>query len=214
MFRLHPPPNGSVSHYHPPTFFSLSLSPRGTYIRRGLEYLHRSLRIVRDALEDPQCPVGHPVPVGYKYGNLAPQDRQGGAKGQRRPFRGAEATSKDAIEGVQSVGLMTYGARLQPVDRDMRRQAQLIFQFNLYLRSFSRALQRTAGREGFHKRYAQTLLVWSKQRKEVSRGSSGGIVTTLPAEWLRNLVQFQDWKDIFFFTVVIPALGPIQPPVP
>jgi hypothetical protein len=24
MFRLHPPPNGSVSHYHPPTFFSLS----------------------------------------------------------------------------------------------------------------------------------------------------------------------------------------------
>jgi hypothetical protein len=27
MFRLHPPPNGSVTHYHPPTFFSLSLSP-------------------------------------------------------------------------------------------------------------------------------------------------------------------------------------------
>jgi hypothetical protein len=26
MFRLQPPPNSSVSHYHPPSFFSLSLS--------------------------------------------------------------------------------------------------------------------------------------------------------------------------------------------
>jgi hypothetical protein len=47
-------------------------------VGKGLQYLHRSPasskgRVIRDDVKGTQCPrvyLGHPVPGGYKYGNL------------------------------------------------------------------------------------------------------------------------------------------------
>jgi hypothetical protein len=66
MFRLNPPPNGSVSHFHPPTFFSLSLwsdlREPANYTDRATAACRRSQR-QRDGSLLPYSRISRPWPL-------------------------------------------------------------------------------------------------------------------------------------------------------